>query len=94
MLGAIRYGPAEHELSCTVIDLISRGAGIVLASTFGVPTVLSRKTLSLSEMKFIIRTGKFPKEGVPFFVSLINLPHNQKLSIGSYSRFDNSYIVT
>lgn len=38
-LGTIKYGPAGYELSCTVIDLTSRGAGIVLARTFGVPTV-------------------------------------------------------
>ena len=38
-VGNIRYGAAGHERPCSVIDLSPRGAGIKLASAFGVPDV-------------------------------------------------------
>jgi hypothetical protein len=38
-VGAIRFGPAGHELPCTVIDLTPRGAGLIVVSAFGVPKV-------------------------------------------------------
>ncbi len=38
-VGAIRFGPAGHEMPCTVVDLTPRGAGLNVASTFGIPKV-------------------------------------------------------
>jgi hypothetical protein len=37
--GIIRFGPAGQELSCTVEDLTATGAGLHVASTFGLPRV-------------------------------------------------------
>ena len=37
--GIIKFGPAGQELSCTVEDLTSTGAGLQVASTFGLPRV-------------------------------------------------------
>jgi hypothetical protein len=38
-IGAIKFGAAGHELPCTVVDLTPRGAGLIIASAFGVPRV-------------------------------------------------------
>jgi PilZ domain len=38
-VGAIKFGAAGHELPCTVVDLTPRGAGLIVASAFGVPRV-------------------------------------------------------
>ena len=35
--GVIRFGAAGYELPCAVVDLTPHGAGITLASVFGVP---------------------------------------------------------
>lgn len=37
--GVIRFGATGYELPCAVIDLTRCGAGIALASVFGVPEV-------------------------------------------------------
>ena len=37
--GVIKYGAAGHEMPCTVIDLTTHGAGLSIASAFGVPRV-------------------------------------------------------
>ncbi len=37
--GIIKFGPAGQELSCTVEDLTVTGAGLHVASTFGLPRV-------------------------------------------------------
>jgi hypothetical protein len=37
--GVIKFGAAGQELSCTVEDLTSTGAGLQVASTFGLPRV-------------------------------------------------------
>jgi hypothetical protein len=37
--GVIKFGPAGQELSCTVEDLTATGAGLHVASTFGLPRV-------------------------------------------------------
>lgn len=37
--GVIKFGPAGHELSCTVEDLTTTGAGLHVPSTFGLPRV-------------------------------------------------------
>jgi hypothetical protein len=38
-VGAIKFGAAGHTLPCTVIDLTPHGAGLTVASTFGIPAV-------------------------------------------------------
>ena len=38
-VGSIKYGVTGHEMPCTVIDLTPRGAGLIVASAFGVPKV-------------------------------------------------------
>jgi hypothetical protein len=35
--GIIKFGPKGTELPCTVLDLTSQGAGLSVASTFGLP---------------------------------------------------------
>ncbi len=37
--GVIKFGPRGQELPCTVNDLTGRGAGLSVASTFGLPQV-------------------------------------------------------
>jgi hypothetical protein len=37
--GVIKFGAAGYELPCTVIDLTINGAGIAVASAFGIPKV-------------------------------------------------------
>lgn len=37
--GVIKFGPAGQELSCTVEDLTTTGAGLHVSSTFGLPRV-------------------------------------------------------
>jgi hypothetical protein len=37
--GVIKFGPAGQELSCTVDDLTGAGAGLHVATTFGLPKV-------------------------------------------------------
>jgi hypothetical protein len=37
--GVIKFGPAGQELSCTVEDLTTIGAGLHVPSTFGLPRV-------------------------------------------------------
>ena len=37
--GLIKFGPAGQEVSCTVEDLTATGAGLHVASTFGLPRV-------------------------------------------------------
>jgi hypothetical protein len=37
--GVIKFGPAGQELSCTVEDQTATGAGLHVASTFGLPRV-------------------------------------------------------
>lgn len=37
--GTIKFGPTGQELSCTVEDLTATGAGLHVASTFGLPRV-------------------------------------------------------
>ena len=37
--GVIKFGPAGQELSCTVEDLTTTGAGLHVPSTFGLPRV-------------------------------------------------------
>jgi hypothetical protein len=38
-VGTIKFGPSKYQLPCTVIDLTPRGAGLIVASAFGVPKV-------------------------------------------------------
>lgn len=38
-IGVIKFGAAGYKLPCTVIDLTTHGAGITVASAFGVPKV-------------------------------------------------------
>jgi hypothetical protein len=37
--GVIKFGPAGQEISCSVEDLTATGAGLHVASTFGLPRV-------------------------------------------------------
>jgi hypothetical protein len=37
--GVIKFGPAGQELACSVEDLTSAGAGLHVATTFGLPRV-------------------------------------------------------
>jgi PilZ domain-containing protein len=37
--GVIKFGPAGQELACTVEDLTATGAGLHVATTFGLPRV-------------------------------------------------------
>ncbi|HEY7231031.1 MAG TPA: PilZ domain-containing protein [Pseudolabrys sp.] len=37
--GVIRFGPAGQEMSCTIEDLTANGAGLHVATTFGLPRV-------------------------------------------------------
>jgi hypothetical protein len=37
--GVIKFGPAGQELSCTVEDLTTTGAGLHVPSAFGLPRV-------------------------------------------------------
>lgn len=37
--GVIKFGPAGQEISCSVEDLTATGAGLQVASTFGLPRV-------------------------------------------------------
>jgi hypothetical protein len=37
--GVIKFGPAGQELACTVDDLTMVGAGLHVATTFGLPKV-------------------------------------------------------
>lgn len=37
--GVIKFGPAGQELTCNVEDLTSAGAGLHVATTFGLPRV-------------------------------------------------------
>ena len=37
--GVIRFGAAGYQRPCAVVDLTSHGAGITIASAFGIPNV-------------------------------------------------------
>lgn len=38
-IGVIKFGAAGYQRPCAVVDLSSHGAGITIASAFGVPKV-------------------------------------------------------
>ena len=38
-IGVIKFGAAGYQRPCAVVDLTSHGAGITIASAFGVPNV-------------------------------------------------------
>jgi PilZ domain len=50
--GVLKFGPYGQEISCTVNDLTSRGAGLSVGSVFGLPQVFRLSIDGETESRF------------------------------------------